>query len=134
MSKTHIQYLVDAQGQCRGVQLSLALWEKVRAEVLQAERRLAPAQDPFDKPQPLEALQELKTYWDFKYPYTPHMHCPGCSASTEDWENDPAHPFHMTNANLGGLIVFLCRQCGATVRKKHFRDKVVFEHTPAATG
>lgn len=130
MSETHIHYLVDAQGACAGVQLSPLLWENIRHHALEAERRLIGGGDPFEKPQPMEALHELKQYWDFKYPYDPQVRCPGCNGATGDWENDPAHPFHLTNANFGGLLVFLCRQCGATVRKKHFRDKVVFEHTP----
>lgn len=131
MSDCHVHYLVDATGQCHAVQISSTLWNLVQKQVLAAQRRLEGPEDCFDKPQPLAALEELKTYWDFKYSYEPQVVCKGCSAETENWEDDPAHPFHLTNANLGGLMVFRCRKCGGTVRKKHFRDHVVFEFTPA---
>ncbi len=125
-----IMYLVTREGECHGVQLSLELWEKVENHVKAvSQKHLASAEDPFLKAQPLEALAELKEYWDFTYPYEPTVMCEACGANTPDWETDPAHPFHLTNANIGGLLVFLCR-CGATVRKKHFHRKFVFECTP----
>ena len=49
---------------------------------------------------------------------------------TADWRNDPAHPFHLTTANLGGLLVFRCKSCQSTVRQKHFRDHMAVECTP----
>ncbi len=128
-NEEHILYLVNAKGHCSSVQISLELWELVQAQVEKAAKKLTNVVDPFDLPQPLDSLEELKTYWDFTYPYEPHVHCDACGATSDDWENDPAHPFHLTNANFGGLMVFLCR-CGATVRKKHFHRKVVFECTP----
>ncbi len=128
-NQEHIHYLVNIKGHCQSVQLSMELWELVQSQVEKAVQKLVNQEDPFDLPQPLESLEELKTYWDFTYPYEPHVHCEFCNASTDDWENDPAHPFHLTNANIGGLLVFLCR-CGATVRKKHFHRKVVFECSP----
>ncbi len=131
-SKEHISYLVNKGGHCQSVQLSMELWELVQAQVEKAAAKLLKPLDPFDLPQPLSALEDLKTYWDFTYPYEGHVHCDECFASTDDWENDPAHPFHLTNANIGGLLVFLCR-CGATVRKKHFHRKVVFECSPKSS-
>ncbi len=128
-NKENILYLVNENGHCHSIQLSLELWEIVKAHVEKADKKLSNVADPFDLPQPLESLEELKTYWDFTYPYEPHVHCEACGASTDNWEEDPKHPFHLTNANFGGLMVFLCR-CGATVRKKHFHRKVVFECTP----
>ncbi len=127
--KEHILYLVNVKGNCQSVQLSMELWEIVKNHVESAAKNITCEPDPFDAPQPLEALGELKTYWDFTYPYEPHVQCDACKASTDDWENDETHPFHLTNANIGGLLVFLCR-CGATVRKKHFHRKVVFECSP----
>ncbi len=124
-----ILYLVNQNGHCQAVQLSMELWEIVSAHVEKASKKLTNQEDPFDLPQPLDSLEELKTYWDFTYPYEGHVHCDVCAASTDDWENDVNHPFHLTNANIGGLLVFLCR-CGATVRKKHFHRKVVFECSP----
>lgn len=134
MSECHIHYLVDAKGEVNAVQLSTKLWSLVQKEVMAAQRRLMGPEDPFSKPQPMDALEELKTYWDFKYPYDPHVQCKGCGAQSSDWEEDPQHPFHLVNANFGGLLVFRCRQCGGTVRKKHFREHVVFEFTPAEKG
>ena len=50
-------------------------------------------------------------------------------AETDDWRTDPAHPFHLTTANLGGLLVFRCARCHTTIRQKHFRDHRALEHT-----
>ena len=123
----HVLYLVNMAGNCHAVQLSMDLWERVEKHVKKVALSMNEANaDPFEKPQPMDALQDLKTYWDFTYPYEPHVHCEACGATTDDWENDPMHPFHLSNANIGGLLVFLCR-CGVTVRKKHFHKKVVFE-------
>ena len=66
-------------------------------------------------------FERLLQFWDFRYPYSPEVTCPRCGAHTADWRNDPAHPFHLTTANLGGLLVFRCKSCQSTVRQKHFR-------------
>ncbi len=121
-----VLYLVTEAGHIQGVQLSADLWKQVESHVLSVAKKSMQPDDPFDKPEPLAALKELKEYWDFTYPYEPSMHCEACGASTEDWENDANRPFLLTNANIGGLLVFLCR-CGATVRKKHFHRKTVYE-------
>ena len=70
--------------------------------------------------------------WDFPYEYSPAVKCPVCGSETEDWRTDPFHPFLLSNANMGGLLVFHCAQCGCTIRQKHFKDKMVTEFTPAA--
>lgn len=124
-----IHYLVNKEGHVQAVQISSELWDQVEKYVLAKAKAFLEDDDPFSKEQPLAALEELKSYWDFTYPYEPSLHCEACSASTNDWENDPKHPFHLTNANIGGLLVFQCR-CGATVRKKHFHKKVAIECTP----
>ena len=127
----HVHYVVTRDGQCQAVQLSAELWALVEKQVLAAAEKAFSAKDPFSEPQPLDKLAELKTYWDFTYPYEAHVHCEHCGASTDNWEEDAAHPFHLSNANIGGLLVFRCR-CGATVRKKHFHKKVVFEFSAPA--
>ncbi len=124
-----ILYVVNIQGHPQAIQLSMELWSHVEDHVKKVAARLDNQGDPFSKEQPLHDLQELKDYWDFTYPYEPSMHCEACGAASEDWENDPLHPFHLSNANIGGLLVFQCR-CGATVRKKHFHRKVAYECTP----
>lgn len=131
-TKEHVLYLVNMSGHCFGVQLSMELWEKLEPHVKEALQQIIPTNDPFDQPEPLDALADLKAYWDFTYPYTPEVYCDACGAATEDWENDSTHPFHLNNANIGGLLVFRCR-CGATVRKKHFHKKVVFECSPVSS-
>ncbi len=124
-----ILYLVNLQGHPHAVQLSMELWSLVEDHVKKVANTLQSQNDPFAKEQPLSDLQELKDYWDFTYPYEPSMHCDACGAATSDWENDASHPFHLSNANIGGLLVFQCK-CGATVRKKHFHRKVAYECTP----
>ena len=128
-TKNHVLYLVTHEGHCQSVQLSMELWAVVEKQVLSAVEKLTADEDPFSKEQPLDKLAELKTYWDFHYPYEAHVHCDNCHASTDSWEDDPLHPFHLTNANFAGLLVFRCR-CGATVRKKHFHKKSVLECSP----
>ena len=78
---------------------------------------------------PLASFDELMQFWDFKYPYSPSVTCPHCQATTADWRNDPAQPFVLTNANIGGLLVFYCRACGTTIRQKHFHKHMAVEHT-----
>ncbi len=128
-AQDHILYVVNPQGHPQSIQLSMELWAKVEGQVKAAATSLSAPDDPFLKPEALAALQELKDCWDFTYPYEPSMHCDACGKSTTDFENDPEHPFHLTNANFGGLLVFQCR-CGATIRKKHFHRKVDYECTP----
>ncbi len=125
----HILYLVTKGGNIESVQLSAELWSKVEKHVLTIAKNFSTEDDPFLKPEPLDALQELKTYWDFTYPYEASLNCESCGIATNDFENDQSHPFHLTNANIGGLLVFQCR-CGATIRKKHFHRKTVIECTP----
>lgn len=127
----HIHCFTNAQGELESVHLSPALWERVKNRVLAAEQSLLLADNPDEKPEPLAAVEELKNYWDFSYPYSPDVRCNHCGAATMDWENDPRHPFHLNNANFAGLIVFRCKNCGSTVRKKHFKNHVAFECTPA---
>ncbi len=129
--KQNILYVSDEAGNAHAVQISWQLWEIVRDQVTKAEQKLFPISKQ-DKPEPLADLETLKNYWDFKYPYSPEVSCKNCQAETSDWEHDPEHPFHLTNASLGGLLAFYCKKCGATVRKKHFKDHVALECTPPA--
>lgn len=129
-STPHILYTTDAQGELESVQISAALWARIKSRVLLVEKSLLEADNPYARPEPLEGLEELKSYWDFNYPYTPDVRCEHCGTATMDWENDPKHPFHLNNANFAGLLVFRCKNCGATVRKKHFKNHVAFECSP----
>ena len=107
MSNKHLLYLTDRQGNLEGVQLSAALWSHCEAAVVKALKAMEP---------PLEHLN--------------HEPVADCGAHTADWRDDPAHPFHLTTANLGGLLVFRCKSCQSTVRQKHFRDHMAVECTP----
>ena len=122
----HIFYLRDAQEHLCGVQLSAKLWDLARPAVEKALARLTP---PEEAPEPLEDFRQFLEYWDFKYTYDPSVKCPHCGAETSDWRTDPAHPFHLTTANLGGLLVFRCTCCHTTIRQKHFRDHRALKYT-----
>lgn len=102
------------------------LWQKLAPEVKRPEK----IQVKSEKPEPIEAFEEFLQYWNFRYPYSPAVSCPNCQSKTENWREDPAHPFRLANANFGGLLVFHCKSCGATIRQKHFRDHVAFECSP----
>lgn len=124
--KDQVRYLTDAQGKLVAVQLPLALWEKVKP-LLEAAAR---AEAPPEAAEPMDAFADFLRYWDFRYPYDPAVSCPHCGCHVEDWRTAPGHPFRLANANLGGLLVFHCQGCGATIRQKHFRDHVALESSP----
>lgn len=124
--KDDIHYLTDAQGTIVAVQLPLALWEKLKPAI-EAEAR---AGARHEAPEPMDGFADFLRFWDFRYPYDPAVSCPHCGCHVEDWRTAPGHPFRLANANLGGLLVFHCQSCGATIRQKHFRDHVALESTP----
>lgn len=125
--KEQIHYLSDERGNIVAVQIPVTLWERLKPQLqAQCGAEESPA------PEPLEAFEEFLRYWDFRYPYDPAVRCPQCGREVADWRCDPAHVFRLANANLGGLLVFHCQGCGATIRQKHFRDHVALESSPGA--
>ena len=126
-----ILYLVDDKGTIQSVQLSAALWKKVESLVTPflASSSTDSPKELVQKQGPLNDFHTLLQFWDFSYPYTPSVSCPVCGAKTEDWIEDKEHKFILTNANLGGLLVFHCKQCGTTIRQKHFKDHIAYEHS-----
>lgn len=126
--KEQVHYLTDEHGNIVAVQLSLALWERVKPAIL-TDTSAATTSDVSGS-EPLEAFAEFLRYWDFRYSYEPAVHCPHCGSHVADWRTAPEHPFRLANANLGGLLVFHCKGCGATIRQKHFRDHVALESSP----
>jgi len=111
--------------------LSRELWNLVRRDLHIGQEELN-MQNGVVKSEPLDDFRRFMDSWDFPYEYSPAVKCPVCGSETEDWRTDPFHPFMLANANMGGLLVFHCTQCGSTIRQKHFKDKVVTEFTPAA--
>ena len=126
--KEQIQYVTDALGNIVAVQIPFSLWERLKG-ALPAEPP-ASASTAAEAPEPLDAFADFLRYWDFRYPYDPAVSCPHCGVHVSDWRDAPGHPFQLANANLGGLLVFHCKSCGATIRQKHFRDHVALESTP----
>jgi hypothetical protein len=124
-----LQYVTDAKGNIASVIIPWALWEKMEPKVRKLLEAEAGPKEIVQAAGPLASFDELMQFWDFKYPYSPSVTCPHCAAATEDWRNDPAQPFVLTNANIGGLLVFYCRACGTTIRQKHFHKHMAVEHT-----
>lgn len=132
MQEMHsLQYLKGADGEPVFVVLPIALWKAVESQIVPLLGK-ADTSAPMlsQSPQALRGFEELMQYWDFRYPYVPEVRCPSCGKTTLDWRHDADSPFILTNANIGGLLVFHCRACGSTIRQKYFPDHVAFEHTP----
>lgn len=124
-----LQYVTDAKGNVASVIIPWPLWEKMEPKVRNLLVADVKPQELTQAPGPLAGFDELMQYWDFKYPYSPAVTCPHCGVSAPDWRNDPNKNFILTNANIGGLLVFHCRACGTTIRQKHFHNHVAVEHT-----
>ena len=125
----HYLPLYDKNGNLYAVMLSAEFWLKYRHRLEPRILALLEEMEPQEKPEPVHEWEELKKYWDFKYPVNTEVECGNCGAKTPDWEQDPARPFRLKGANIGGLVVFICKSCGAIVRKKHFKDHICFEYT-----
>lgn len=123
-----IFYLTDVSGQLHAVQLSATLWKQVEHLIEPFLKDSQIPKLPAETPEPLESFAEFLQFWDFAYPYSPAVCCPHCGQSAEDWRTEAGHPFVLVNANLGGLLVFHCKNCQTTIRQKHFRDHVALEH------
>lgn len=122
------QELYDAKGQCLGALLGPEAWALVREQIL---ARFAPeAAEPADVSEPIQDWNDLVQFWDFKYPVDVDVACPLCGNSTADWQHDEPRKFHLTAANLGGLVTFRCLGCQAKVMKRHFKDCIKVEAKP----
>ena len=122
--------LYDAAGNLYGVMISAEVWQKSRHQLEPLLQKACEPQSPVEQAEPLDEWKSFCACWDFKYPLTFEATCGHCGAHTDNWELDPAKPFRLKSAQLGGLVVFACKACGATVRKKHFKDHYCFEVTP----
>jgi hypothetical protein len=130
----HYLPLYDAKGNLYAVMLSADLWGRYRHRLEPLIRGILDEMEPPEQIEPMQEWEDFKTYWDFKYPYNASVDCGNCGAHSEDWTSDQAKPFRLRSAQLGGLVVFKCNKCGATIRKKHFKDHVCFEHSVNACG
>lgn len=126
-----INFLVKADGEIQAVQIPYKLWVKIESLV---RPYLEEKEDTLVQKQgPLDDFKTLMQFWDFSYPYQPDVRCPHCGAATKNWMEKQGDQFILTNANLGGLLVFHCQKCGTTIRQKHFKDHIAYEHTVPKT-
>lgn len=122
----NVYYLYDSKGKLSFVQISPDLWRKL--EPL-AKKFLA---DEPESTEDLESFADFLRVWDFRYSYDPAVRCPNCQAFSQNWQLDEPRQFLLHNANIGGLLVFHCQTCGATIRHKYFKDHQQVEATPPA--
>lgn len=111
-------YLYDQAGNPVAAQVPIELWRKLEPLLADEESR------------DLSGFERFLASWDYKYDYDPAVSCPNCHACTRDWREDMSFSLH--SASLGGMLVFKCRRCGASVRHKYFRHKMEVEYTPPA--
>jgi len=125
----HINELYDKDGNLIGALLTAEAWTHVKDMVLTA---LGVEQEPEveEISEPLSDWETLKEYWDFNYPVDMDVACEQCGSATEDWSADAPRKFHLTSANLAGLVSFRCVSCQSKIVKKHFKDEIITECTP----
>lgn len=119
-----IMKVYDSKGNAAGVLVPADIWAEIEA-ALGGGPQESPASE-----EDLSGFDDLMRAWDFRYPYDPSAVCPNCGASTKDWRADDPKIFDLAAANLGGLLVFHCRNCGATIRHKYFKDHMAKEFSP----
>lgn len=120
----------DDQGRLLGAFVEKRLWERLKKEAEKAASELASAPESGQAgggTEPLADWEALLACWDFQYPVDYSVHCEVCGAATEHWQQDEPRKFRLATASLGGLVAFICQQCGARVIKKHFKDHIYVE-------
>lgn len=130
----HFLPLYDKNGVLYSVMLSADIWLRYRHKLEPMVLKILEEMEPTEKPEPIHEWEELKEYWDFKYPVNQEVECGNCGAKTKNWEQDPGKPFILKGANIGGLVVFTCKACDAVIRKKHFKDHICYEYTVGGCG
>ncbi|MGE4297460.1 MAG: hypothetical protein AB7E47_05460 [Desulfovibrionaceae bacterium] len=132
--KEHIMPLYKQDRVLFGVVISPELWSQVEDSlwpilergIKDLEARGGKISAP-EMVEPLHDWEQLKSYWDFRYPYTAEVHCDVCGNATEDWEKDSPRLFRLRACNMGGMAIFVCQKCHARVIKRHFKDKITCE-------
>ncbi|MDY7000449.1 MAG: hypothetical protein SVS15_01540 [Thermodesulfobacteriota bacterium] len=128
-SSKQLKSLYDRRGRLFGVLIGPKLWSKV-------EDKIRPIlEDALDthvapKPEPLQDWQDLKSYWDFKYPVDTDVCCEVCGNETQNWEEDEPRLFKLKACNIGGLVCFECQKCKARITKRHFKSHIAVETLP----
>lgn len=117
--------LYDSDNRFAGVFVPADVWEKVGPAIINLLNDGEQSEGPNAS---WDDFRNLMRHWDFPYAYDPKVSCPNCKASSKDWRQD--NEFLLHNANLGGLLVFKCASCGATIRHKYFKDRVAVECDP----
>lgn len=126
----HLTSCTGPDGKPYAYVVSRELWNAVSHELKAGEKELF-LKSGSVRPEPLGDFRKFMEFFDCPYEYQGTVRCPNCGKETEDWRTDPKHSFSLSNANLGGLLVFQCSGCGGTIRQKHFQDGVVVEFTPS---
>lgn len=114
-NKNEITRLFDANKNFIGVFIPAEVWIELEKSLKKPEYIGRNSSDT--------ALAEFEKFiksWDFPYKYDPSVECANCRAFSTDWRR--TQDFKLHNANIGGLLVFHCNHCGATIRQKHFKD------------
>jgi hypothetical protein len=130
MNSAHpeFQEIFDAEGNRLGAILGPDAWLLVRDQILARYQANLPV--AAEMPEPLQDWNDLVQYWDFKYPVDLDVHCSICGNETADWQRDEPRKFHLTAANLGGLVTFKCLGCSSKIMKRHFKDSIKIEIKP----
>lgn len=128
----HLKELYDSEGTLFGVHISPELWEAVREQVMPVMREACNEPEPVKEfPEPMQDWDDLVAYWDMPYPLELDVHCDNCGAATENWQEDSPRKFRLKAASFGGLVSFECQSCQTRIQKKHFKDGVQWDYTPA---
>lgn len=125
-SESRILRLYDESGNLQAVQIPSMLWSKIERRVMEI---ISPPQPTLEN---MEEFKALMASWDYTYPYIPRVACPACGAESADWQADNPRRFRLKCGNVGGLLVFHCENCGATIRHKYYKRHMEVEHTPRA--
>ena len=126
----HFIELYDKNGNFHSIQLSAEAWKKGGKPLTNLVESLFAKEAPIEAAEPVAEWETFQQYWDFEYPICADVECKTCGIKVDNWQTAPEHPFTLKSAQLGGLVVFICKGCGSIVRKKHFKDHICFEASP----